>query len=50
MMVSEEFRCRLQLVNVVDGVFGGRTIGQELSWSPVDDDAVGVLVLDYVHQ
>jgi len=34
----------------VDGIFGGRAIGQELSWGPVDDDGVGVLVLDYVHQ
>ncbi len=30
-MVSDKFRCRLQLVNVVDGVVGGQAIGQELS-------------------
>ena len=34
----------------MDGFFGGRAIGQELSWGPVDNDGVGVLVLDYVHQ
>ena len=50
MMVSDKFRCHLQLVNIVDGVFSGQAIGQELSWGTVDDDGVGVLVLDYVHQ
>ncbi len=40
MMVSDEFRCRLQLVNVVDVFFGGRAIGQKLSYWPVDDDGV----------
>ena len=34
----------------MDGLFGGQAIGQELSWRPVDNDGVGVLVLDYVHQ
>ena len=50
MMISDEFRCRLQLVNVVDGFFGGRVIGQKLSYWPIDDDGVGVLVLDHVYQ
>ncbi len=47
-MLSDELRCRLQFVNLVDGFFGGRAIKQELSWGAVDDD--GVLVLDHVHQ
>ncbi len=47
-MVSDEFRCWPQLLNVVDGFFGGRAIGQKLSWGPVDNDGVGVLVLDHV--
>ena len=42
MMVSDEFRCRPQLVHIVDGVFGGQAIGQKLSWWSVDDDGVGV--------
>ena len=50
MMVSDKFRCHLQLIHVVDGIFGGWAIGQELSWGPVDNDGVGVLVFDYVHQ
>ena len=50
MMVSDEFRCHLQLVNVVDGFFGGRAIGQKLSWGSVDNESVSVLVLDHVHQ
>ncbi len=50
MMVSDEFRCCLQLVNVVDGFFGGWAIGQKLGWWPVNDDGVGVLVLDHVYQ
>jgi hypothetical protein len=34
----------------MDGIFGGRAIGQKLGWGSVDNDGVGVLVLDHVHQ
>ncbi len=50
MVIPDKLGCGLQFKNVVDGFFGGRSIGQKLGWRPVDDDGVGILVLDHVHQ
>ncbi len=34
----------------MDGFFGGWAIWQELSWWSVDDDGIGIHILDYIHQ
>ena len=34
----------------MDDYFGGWAIWQELSWGSVDDDGIGIHILDYIHQ
>ena len=34
----------------MDDNFGGWAIWQELSWGSVDDDGIGIHILDYIHQ
>ncbi len=50
MVIPDNLGCGLQFKNVVDGFCGEWLVGQRLGWRLVDNDGVGILVLDHVHQ
>ncbi len=50
MMVPYQLGLSFQFVNVVDCLVGWGSIGDKLCWGTIDNDGVGVVVLNHVDQ
>ena len=47
MVISYKFGLCFELVHIVDGFVGWRSIGKKLCWALVSEDCVGVVVKDF---
>jgi hypothetical protein len=49
-MVPNQLRLSFQFVNVVDCLVGWGSIRKKLCWGTIDNDGVGVVVLNHINQ